>query len=132
MAFSKALRSGLYVASALIAIILPLQGLLLALALYVADPEELWFWGIFTSGGAIFGAIVLLRSGLRQQPGVYLTLRAARIQLDQHPKLAAVLQEIAETIGAPLPPYILVGLQPELLWTTGTVFCPDGELEGGV
>jgi hypothetical protein len=129
--FAAEFRRGLLITSALIAVLLPLQGVLSAFALYLADPTELWIWGIFTSGGAIFGTIALLRSGLGKQPGIYLTLRAARIQLDQHPKLATMLRELGETNQVPVPPHILVGLQPELFWTIGTVFCPDGELEGG-
>ena len=110
----------------MIAIVLPLQGALLAVALYIADSTELWFWGIFTSAGAVIGTIVLLTSGLHDQPGVYLTLRAEHIQLDQHPKLSRLPNR------APLPRAILVGLQARLFSTTRTVFCPDGELEGGV
>jgi len=131
---TAAFRRGLHITSALVAVILPVQGLLLALglALYDADPSEFWLWGIFTAGGAIMGTVVLLNSGLHNQPGVYLTLRATRIQLDQHSKLAVELQEIAEATTVPLPSHVLLGLQPELFWTTATVFCPDGELEGGV
>lgn len=130
--FTASFRRGLYITAVLTAIILPVQGVLLAIALYIADPKELWVWGILTSIGGVMATVVLLRGGLGKQPGVYLTLRAVRIQVDQHPKLATELHELGEATGVPLPAHILLGLQPEMLWTTGTVFCPDGELDGGV
>jgi hypothetical protein len=127
----KAFRRGLYMTSALLVVILPLQGILLALALYLADPAELWFWGIFVAAGSLAGTVVLVNSDLNSTPGIYLTLRARRLDLKDHPKLSAMLSEISEALQVPLPPHSLVGLQPELLATIGTVFCPAGELEGG-
>lgn len=47
---AAAFRRGLYVTFALLAFLLPAQGAVLALALYVADPQELWVWGIFEPG----------------------------------------------------------------------------------
>jgi hypothetical protein len=129
---AAAFRRGLYVTFALLALILPAQGALLALALYVADPQELWVWGIFVAGGAIFGTLVLLRSGLREKPGIYVTLRALRLQLDEHPKLETLMHELSKDLQVPLPRHILLGLQPAFLTFVRTVFCPDGELEGGV
>jgi hypothetical protein len=129
---AAAFRRGLYVTFALLAFLLPAQGAVLALALYVADPQELWVWGIFVAGGAIFGTGVLFSSGLGEKPGTYVTLRALRIQLTDHPKLATVMRELSEDLHVPLPRHFLLGLQPSLLKIIGTVFCPDGELEGGV
>src|SRR5262249_17866194 len=126
-----AFRRGLYIASALLAVILPVQGVLLALGLCVADPTELWFWGIFVAGGSLFGTFVLLQSEFKAAPGIYLTLRASRLRLQDHPRLEATLRELSEAFEVSLPPHILVGLQPELVAAIGTVFCPEGELEGG-
>ena len=127
-----AFRRGLRISKVLIAAILPVEGVLVALGLYITDPEELWFWGIFTTIGCIAATLVLLESGPQKQPGVYVTLRALAIQLENHPRLEEVLLELQEVLGVPLPLHILVGLQPELIWTTGTVFTPGGELTGGV
>ncbi|HET6840239.1 MAG TPA: hypothetical protein VFK06_00885 [Candidatus Angelobacter sp.] len=126
-----AFRRGLYVASALLWIILPVQGVLLALALYVAGPDGLWFWGIFVAGGSFAAILMLRQSELSATPDIYMTLRASRLQVEDHPKLEAVMRELSEAFRVPLPRHILVGLQPELIPTIGTVFCPDGELEGG-
>jgi hypothetical protein len=90
LVLTRSFRRGLRIVSTVTAVVLPVQGALLALALFVADPKELWFWGIFTSGGAVFGTIVLLGSGLHKQPGVYLTLRAERIQLEPAPQARTV------------------------------------------
>src|SRR5262249_29836253 len=64
-------------------------------------------------------------------PGIYMTLRAARLRVEDHPRLEAMLRELCEAFEVSLPPHILVGLQPEMVASVGTVFCPEGELEGG-
>lgn len=124
-------RLGLYAASVALAIIGPAQGLLLGLAILVASLDS-WIWSILAAGGAIAATIVLLNHGLRNEPGVYMTLRAQRINPADHPRLHNELIALSQDLGIPLPPHILVGLQPELLGSTATVFCPDGELNGGV
>ena len=116
-----AFRRGLYVTSALLWIILPVQGLLLALALYVADPNELWFWGIFVAGGSFAAILILRQSELSATPDIYMTLWASRLQVKDHPKLDAMMRELGEAFGIPQPRHILVGLQPELMTTIGTV-----------
>lgn len=131
LTLTQSFRRGLRIAQVLIAVIIPVQGAALAGALYLADPTELWFWGIFTSAGGVIGTVVLLTSGLHERPGVYLTLRAARVFPEQHPRLAQVLKEATESVGALLP-VILVGLRAESFSTTSTVFCPDGEFREGV
>jgi hypothetical protein len=128
---SRAFHGGLYAAFAVLAVVLPAQGAVLALALFVVDPE-LGVWGIFMAGGAIFGTLVLFHSGIGERPGIYLTLRAIPLPLENHPKLDSLARELAEQLNVPLPRHILVGLQPALLNISGTVFCPDGELDGGV
>ena len=128
LAFSR----GLNATFALLALMLPAQAIVLALALYVADPEELWFWSLFVLGGSIAATVILLNSGLRERPGVYVTLRAKRVDLNCHRKLAEKLRELTDTLQVPLPPHILVGLQPEMLTIVGPTFCPEGELHGGV
>lgn len=132
MRISVGFRRGLHITFGLLAIVLPAQGVVLALALYVADPHELWFWGIFVVVGSVGAIIILFTSGLGENPGIYLTLRARRLDLEHHFRLYSLLKETAEQLNVPLPAHILVGLQPELLTTSSTVFCPDGELEGGV
>jgi hypothetical protein len=42
------------------------------------------------------------------------------------------MRELTDTLRVPLPPHILVGLQPEMLSIVGPTFCPEGELHGGV
>lgn len=132
LGLTRSFRCGLRVVSGLMALVIPIQGVLLAVGLFIADPKELWFWGIFIAGGAIVGTIVLLTAGMHAQPGTFLTLRAALIQPDEHPKLGRLLLEVAESNQVSLPSAILVGLQAELFCTTSTVFCPDGEFAGGV
>jgi hypothetical protein len=126
-----AFRRGLYVASALLWIILPVQGILLALALFVANPKEFWFWGIFVAGGSIAAILILRQSELSATPDVYITLWASRLQVKDHPRLDAMLHELSEAFRVPPPRHILVGLQPGLITTIGTVFCAEGELDGG-
>ena len=127
-----AFKRGLFIVSVWVAIILPIQGLLVALSLVVNSPSELWFWGIFAAGGTIGATIALLERGVVSQPGICMTLRAMRIDTTSHPKLHAELTEVTQALGMPIPRHVLVGLQPELISTVGTVFCPDGELKGGV
>lgn len=129
---ARAFRRGLDIASVLLAIVVPIQSLVLALSLWVINPAELWFWGIFVTGGAIGAIVALLQNGFHNEPGIYVTLRAVRIDLADHPKLENELRELTESLGVALPPHILVGLQPEFLSSTATVFCPDGELHNGV
>jgi len=121
---------GLYCTFGLLALILPAQALVLGVALYVAGPEELWVWSLFVLGGAITATAILLNSGLRERPESCDTIRAKLLDLADHPQLAALLREISQTHQVPLPDNILVGLQPELLWRTGTIFCPEAELRG--
>ena len=126
-----AFRRGLYVASGLLAVILPVQGILPALGLFIFDQKELWFWSIFVAGGAFFGTFILLQNEFKAAPDIYLSLWASRLEVEDHPRLQAMLQELCEAFEVSLPPHILVGLQPELVAAIGTVFCPEGELEGG-
>lgn len=125
-------RRGMLLASVLLAVVVPLQGLILGLALCVAALDQLWFWGLFSAAGAVGATIALLQTGLRNEPGIYLTLRAARVRLEEHPRLQAEMTDVAQELGIPLPSHILVGLQPEMLETVATVFCSEGELHGGV
>jgi hypothetical protein len=84
------------------------------------------------AGGAIVGTFILFHSGIGERPGIYLTLRAIPLQLQDHPQLDIVVRQLAGQLNVPLPRHILLGLQPALLAISGTVFCPDGELDGGV
>jgi hypothetical protein len=128
---AKAFRSGFYTAAILLGTILPVHGILVALSLYVVDPEELWFWGIFSAGGSVCATFVLLMSGIFKTPRIYVTLRALPIRLEEHPKLEELLLDLSKIHGVALPAHILVGLQPDLLTAAGTVFCPEGRLDGG-
>lgn len=123
-------RRGMLLTSVLLAVIVPLQGLILGLALWAATFEA-WFWSFCIAAGAVGAAIVLLQTGLRSDPGVYQTWRAVRIRLDEHPRLQAEMMDVVRELGISPPPHVLVGLQPELLETTATVFCSEGELKGG-
>jgi hypothetical protein len=128
----RAFRTGLRVATAMIAVLLPAHGVLLALALTAWDARELWFWGVFSAAGAIFGMFMLLHTDTQKEPGIYLTLRALKIDLAAHPRLQSQITELSEALGVSLPRHILAGRQPNIFATVGTVFCPAGELEGGV
>src|SRR5271166_2734295 len=126
----RALRRGLYGTFAFIALLLPAQALVLGLSLHIFDSEELWVWSLFVMGGSIAATVVLLRSGLRDKPGVYATLRVKRLELSEHPRLAKTMHDLSEALDAPIPRNLVVGLQPETVGLAGTVFCPDGELDG--
>jgi hypothetical protein len=125
-----AFRRGMLLTSVLLAVVVPLEGLLLGLALCVAT-LEFWFWGLCLAAGAVGATIALVQAGLCNDPGVYQTFRAARIRLEDHPRLQAEMTDVAQELGIPLPPHVLLGLQPELRETTATVFCSEGELQGG-
>jgi len=128
----RALKRGLYATFAFIALLLPAQALVLAFSIHISGSQELWIWSLFVLGGSIAATVILLRSGLRDKPGIYATLRVKRLELSEHPRLAQTMQDLSEALQAPLPRHIVAGLQPETLTVAGTVFCPDGELEGGV
>ena len=126
-----AFRRELRLASMMVALLLPAQGILVALALTTVNPRELWFWGIFTAGGGILGAVMLLQGRDDEEPGVYTTWRALKLDLNEHPRLQSELHALSESLRAPLPQNIMVGLQPVLLARLGTVYYPGGELRGG-
>lgn len=127
---------GLPITNLALLLMLLAQGLMVVVVLYLAQDvligKTMPLLTIAAGGGAVIGALALLRSMLTSIKTADIEVTALGLEKGSQPKLWSLIDKVAAEIGSSPPKYVVVGLDPTFFVTEERVQCLNGRSNGRI